>query len=297
MLIDWFTVCAQAINFLILVWLLKRFLYRPVLAAIDAREKRIAQQLETAAKQQADARAERDDFQRRSSALDQEREKILRAASEAATQERDRLLEGARMEARGLRDRLAAVLATERDELRRRLKSQTHAEVFALSRRVLQDLAGTEIEQRMVEVFLAHLGGLSEKQRQQVIQPYSAIPHSSRGFTAVVRSAFELSPTKREAIKSGVADALGTRDTSGTPAVPGTPNTMRPPDTVEFEVSPELICGIELSVNGVKLAWSIPDYLASVSQSLLALIDPQSGATGAAGATGTPVSLQDAQHA
>ena len=81
MLIDWFTVSAQAINFLILVWLLKRFLYRPVLAAIDAREKRIAQQLESAAKQQAEARAERDDFQRRSNALDQEREKILHAAS------------------------------------------------------------------------------------------------------------------------------------------------------------------------------------------------------------------------
>jgi F-type H+-transporting ATPase subunit b len=38
MLIDWFTVGAQAVNFLILVWLLKRFLYRPVLAAVDARE-------------------------------------------------------------------------------------------------------------------------------------------------------------------------------------------------------------------------------------------------------------------
>ena len=42
MLIDWFTVIAQVINFLILVWLLKRFLYRPILNAIDAREKRIA---------------------------------------------------------------------------------------------------------------------------------------------------------------------------------------------------------------------------------------------------------------
>ena len=43
MLIDWFTVGAQVLNFLILVWLLKRFLYRPILHAIDAREQRIAQ--------------------------------------------------------------------------------------------------------------------------------------------------------------------------------------------------------------------------------------------------------------
>ena len=45
MLIDWFTVGAQVVNFLILVWLLKRFLYKPILAAIDAREKRIAAEL------------------------------------------------------------------------------------------------------------------------------------------------------------------------------------------------------------------------------------------------------------
>jgi F-type H+-transporting ATPase subunit b len=45
MLIDWFTVGAQVLNFLILVWLLKRFLYKPILDAIDAREQRIAAEL------------------------------------------------------------------------------------------------------------------------------------------------------------------------------------------------------------------------------------------------------------
>ncbi|MEQ8493043.1 MAG: F0F1 ATP synthase subunit B, partial [Gammaproteobacteria bacterium] len=45
MLIDWFTVAAQAINFLVLVWLLKRYLYRPILAAVDAREARVMARL------------------------------------------------------------------------------------------------------------------------------------------------------------------------------------------------------------------------------------------------------------
>ena len=45
MLIDWFTIIAQALNFLILAWLLKRFLYRPVLNALDEREKLIASEL------------------------------------------------------------------------------------------------------------------------------------------------------------------------------------------------------------------------------------------------------------
>ena len=42
MLIDWFTVGAQALNFVLLVWMMRRYLYRPILNAVDAREKRIA---------------------------------------------------------------------------------------------------------------------------------------------------------------------------------------------------------------------------------------------------------------
>ena len=48
MLIDWFTVGAQVVNFVILVWLMKHFLYKPILSAIDAREKRIASELAAA---------------------------------------------------------------------------------------------------------------------------------------------------------------------------------------------------------------------------------------------------------
>ena len=59
MLIDWFTVGAQVVNFLVLVWLLKRFLYKPVLQAIDAREKQVASQLAKAAEERAQAAKER----------------------------------------------------------------------------------------------------------------------------------------------------------------------------------------------------------------------------------------------
>ncbi len=53
MLIDWFTVGAQALNFVILVWLMKRFLYKPILDAIDAREKRIATELADAGRKKS----------------------------------------------------------------------------------------------------------------------------------------------------------------------------------------------------------------------------------------------------
>ena len=82
MLIDWFTVGAQALNFIILVWLLKRFLYKPILDAIDAREKRIAAELADADAKKAEAKKERDEFQHKNEEFDEQRAALLRKATE-----------------------------------------------------------------------------------------------------------------------------------------------------------------------------------------------------------------------
>src|ERR1700681_4243264 len=115
MLIDWFTVVAQAVNFLILVWLLRRFLYRPVLAAIETREKKIASQLEDAAARQAQAQKEGEDFRRQSEALDKQREELLGKATNDANAERQRLLDSARKDADTLRSKLADAVTNERE--------------------------------------------------------------------------------------------------------------------------------------------------------------------------------------
>ena len=93
MLIDWFTVGAQVVNFLILVWLLKRFLYRPILNAIDVREKRIAAELADAAAKQTGAQKERDEFQHKNEEFDRQRAALLRQATDEAKAERQRLLD------------------------------------------------------------------------------------------------------------------------------------------------------------------------------------------------------------
>src|SRR5665811_1185958 len=96
MIIDWFTVGAQALNFLILVWLLKHFLYKPILGAIDAREKRIAAELSDADAKKAEAKQERDEFKRKNDEFDKQRAELLSKATDEAKAERQRLLEEAR---------------------------------------------------------------------------------------------------------------------------------------------------------------------------------------------------------
>src|ERR1700675_2768575 len=141
MLIDWFTVIAQVVNFLILVWLMKRFLYRPILNAIDAREKRIAKELADADAKKAEAQKERDEFQKKNEEFDRRRAALLTKATDEAKAERQRLLDEARKSADALSAKRQESLVNDAQSLNQALSHLTQKEVFSITRKALTDLA------------------------------------------------------------------------------------------------------------------------------------------------------------
>ncbi len=252
MLIDWFTVVAQVINFLILVWLLKRFLYRPILNAIDAREKRIATELADAAAKKTEAQKERDAFQYKNEVFEQQRATLLSQAMDAAKAERLRLLDAARQESDGLRAKRQEALRSEQRSLSKALTHRAREEVFAIARKALADLAGTTLEERMVDVFLRRLRELDDAGMAGL---KSAFKGSSSPL--LVRTTFILPSAQRAAIETAVKETLGKEK------------------QVQFETAPDLISGIEISTNGQKVAWSIADYLASLGKGVDELLKTQ----------------------
>ena len=246
MLISWFTVGAQALNFLLLVWLLKHFLYQPVLAAIDAREKQIAATLKDAAGQETKAQAAGEELRKRNVAFDAERDDLMRKATEDGAAERKRLIGSARQESELLRAKLDQSLSTERAELGRQLSLRTQAEVFALTRKALSELAGASLEDRMIEVLIDRLRGLPEPEKL-------ALAGAKADGGILVRGAYDLAPAGRTKLEAAIRERVNA-------------NT-----TVRFETAPELVCGLELSLDGVKLAWSVSDYLSTLAQDTAAL--------------------------
>lgn len=245
MLIDWFTVIAQALNFLILVWLLKRYLYQPVLNAISAREQRIAMQLADAASKQAAATSERDEFDRKNKEFDAQRALLLAKASEEAKLEQQRLLEQARKDADALRARLEDAMHSEQQILSGELARRTCDEVFAIARKVLADLGSASLEDAMLHVFIERLRALSDPDRKLL-----AAAGAAAAGTVVVRSAYDLPAQQRGAIEQAVTEICGA--------------AARP----SYQTVPGLISGVELSANGRKLAWSIADYLGALQKSV-----------------------------
>lgn len=249
MLIDWFTVVAQVVNFLILVWLLKRFLYKPILNAIDAREMRIAKELAEAGAKMSEAQKGRDEFQRKNEEFDRQRSILMTEAIEEAQNERQRLLDEARKDADDLSAKRQEALRTDARNLNQALGRRAQQEVFAIARKALADLADANLEERMAGIFTRHLRAMDAQAKTNLGATLRNTPEP-----VLLRSAFELPAAQRAAIQNALNETFSAQ-------IP-----------VRFATAPELIGGIELIANGQKLAWSIDGYLASLENGVNELL-------------------------
>jgi F-type H+-transporting ATPase subunit b len=249
MLIDWFTVGAQALNFLILVWLMKRFLYKPILHAIDEREKRIATELANADKKKAEAQKESDEFQHKNEEFDRQRGVLLSKATDEAQAERQRLFDEARQAADALSAKRQETLRNDAHNLNQAISRRAQQEVFAIARKALRDLAGTSLEERMVDVFVRRLRELNGEEKELLSSTLKASPSP-----AIVRTTFDLTPAQRASSEGAIQEIFGKRT------------------QVQFETAPDLISGIEFTTNGQKVAWSIADYLVSLEKGVEELL-------------------------
>jgi F-type H+-transporting ATPase subunit b len=245
MLIDWFTVIAQVVNFLILVWLLKRFLYTPILNAIDAREMRIAGELAAADAMRTEAQKERDAFRHNNEEFDRQRASLFSEAILNAGTERKRILEEARKEAEDMRARQIQTFRNDYGNLKEEIVRRTRDEVFAIARKTLSDLASANLEGYMVDVFIRRCRALREVEKNALQSAFKA----SMG-SAVVRSTFPLSAEQRSAIERVSQEVFFCKG------------------DFRFETSPDLVSGLELSMDGHEVSWSIADYLLALEKNV-----------------------------
>ena len=255
MLIDWFTVVAQALNFLILIWLLKRYLYKPVLDAIDSRERRIELELNGAAAKQAEALLERDALRNKNAAFDAQRAGLLAAATDQGVAERARLLAEARKEADDLRAQYADMARADEARLVQQIARLAQEEVFGMARKALADLCDAQLESRMGTVFLRRLRSLDPETKNLL---GAALRNSTDA--AVLRSSAVLAAEQRADIQTALNEVFA----AGLP--------------IRFEARPDTVCGIELSVGGQKIAWSVTDYLDALERKVGELLEPVAGA-------------------
>ena len=254
MLIDWFTVGAQALNFLVLVWLMKRYLYTPILAAIDTREQKIAAELAAANAKRDEARKEHDAFTEKNTQFDLQRAGLLTKATDDAHAEGKRIVDDARKSADALTATRKATLQADTKSFTVALTQRTRDEVFAIARKTLADLATTSLEARMGDVFTQRLRALDGDAKSSL-----ATAIQTATDPVLIQSAFDVPAEQRATIQRALNE------------------TFAADVHVTFRTAPEVISGIELTSNGQKVAWSIDGYLASMEQGVSDVLKANAG--------------------
>lgn len=246
MQIDWFTLIAQIVNFLILVALLKMVAYKPILNAMAQRKERVGAAMREAREKTQQAEAHEKQLREEKEELERRREKTIAEAREAADKKREELMKEAREEADRRKTEWHEALKREKDAFVKQLQREAATRIYQALARTLSDLADADLEDRIVEAFLAKLRDMGEDQRNELTQS------AGKGEAIVVRTAFQISDDRRKQM----AEALG--DAAGAPI---------------FEHDDDLVAGIELRAGGRKIAWSVAEYLDGVGEKMFAELD------------------------
>jgi F-type H+-transporting ATPase subunit b len=245
MQLDWFTLIAQIVNFLILVFLLQHFLYTPIVRAMDQREQKIATRLEEAQKKRDEADEQFEKYRERLRSLEQERDERLQQIEEEVEEKRRNMLDQTHSEIERLKREWKKDLEREHKSFLQSIRATLGQEFGEVMRQLMIELADANFENQMIGVFYERLNDVDEDQKDQLQQ---SLDHANGNI--IIRSAFEISDENKRTLAQTIHNNLF---------------PDRKFDT-HFETTDDLIAGVELEVGGRRLIWSVEDYLDTLQE-------------------------------
>lgn len=233
---DWTTFALEIINFLVLVWLLQRFLYKPVTTTIAQRQDGIEKTLTDARAIRSEAEALKRQYENRMAEWEQEKAQALQQLRQEMDAERTRLLAVLQVSLDEERNKLRAVEQRRAIEQQQRLEEETRIEGGRFVARLLSRLTSAELEERICRLLLEDLPQLPGRE-------LLALRDATQAGVAKITSAYPLNDTQRAALTEAIGRLAGL------------------PVACEFEQDTNLMAGLRISVGPWMLRTSLLDEL------------------------------------
>lgn len=231
MSINWVTVAAQIGNFLVLVWLLKHFLYKPILDGIDAREVEIATQMGKAEVAQKKAAAAEAGFLEQKQMLLADNSADADRIREQAEQQKQALLASTHKKLEQEKQDWQAHLQAEREAFTKELHLASAETLYQLVRRALRDLAEEDLEEQIAMNVMGKLKPLAQELTDA----------AGRAEQAIATTHAPLTESTQEKMK----DAL---------------ERLAPSFPLSFTTDASQAPGLILRIGSVQVAWTVDSY-------------------------------------
>ncbi len=233
---DGTTFVLEVINFLVLIWLLQHFLYRPVINAIAQRQAGIGKILADAQAKQTEADELKQQYENRMAEWEQEKARSRQLLLQEIETERARLMTVLQSSLEEERNKQRAVEQQRTMELRRRLNNEAKAEGGKFVALLLSRLASAELE--------AHIGRLLQADLQMLPgQDLDDLKVAAQSGEARVTSAFPLNELQRAELTQALIRLTGR------------------PIACVFELDANLMAGFRISMGACMLRASLLDEL------------------------------------
>ncbi len=246
MQIDWWTFALQTINFVVLVWLLWRVLYKPVREVIEKRKALAESAFAQAARKAEEADAARLNFEGDQARLAQERLDMLRKVHQELEVERSGLLEEARDDANRLIETARETIADERDTALGEIREEVAGLAVELATSILQKSGSDISPEFFLERLEKQLTELPENERDRFRKALAA---DEARLTVV--TACPLAPEDREQWTDRLGASLG--------------QTVR----TDFVTDPGIVGGAELRLPHAVLKITWADQLRKAEELLI----------------------------
>jgi len=251
--IDLFTFIAQIINFIILVLLLRHFLYKRIVRVMDQREEDISSRIKDAEERKKEADKEKEKFEKKKSEIEEKQERMISDAEKEAEERKKELIQKARDEVDQKQKHWYESLQKQKQAFLNDLRVRTGEQVFDAVRKALKELADEDIEKHIITTFLDRIQDLEKSEKKEFSQSLSQSDHAAK-----IRSRFKLSKNMKQKIEKTVKD------------------TFSKEVQLEFKTSDEMIGGIELESNDRKIAWNIDSYLSDLENNIAETFEQRS---------------------
>lgn len=232
---DLFTFIATIINFVILVALLRIFLYKRVLEVVQKRQEEINGRWKEAEKKGEEAEKEKENYKTERERLNKQENEILKQKQQEAEEKKKELLAEAKEEIEEKKQQWRRSLERREKSLTYMIRKNITDEVITLTKRVIDDLADEKLENKIFELFIDKIKTVEEK--------------FGGNEKLTVRSSFTLQEEQKEEVK----EILAREKKNG----------------IHFEVDDKMMCGLELAGEEIIYAWHAGDYIDRVEEKIL----------------------------
>lgn len=236
--LNWSTFVLEIINFLVLVWILKHFLYQPVMDLLARRRAAIETQLAEAKQQQDEADTLKQQYENRLSDWQLERQKAMEELNHELQQQRLKQHEALATELAQEQEKMRVAASRQQQQLMREMEQRALQQGAQFASRLLAEAAGPELQQRLFQLLLEGLRQLSAEQLETLVSEWGEAPQTLR-----VTSAYPLDEQQRQQLQQQLASVTG---------------LSTPPDYVEDAA---LLAGLSITIGAWALQLNLRDEL------------------------------------